>query len=275
MWSRLGSQVTVLEYLDRILPGMDLEMAKEAQKLLKRQGLEFKLGARVTAVKVNGKGDKAKATVEIEGAEPIQADKVLVAVGRKANSQGLGLEDVGVQVDQRGRVITNDKFATNVPGVYAIGDLIAGPMLAHKASEDGVALVEMLAGRAASVDYDNVPAVVYTEPEVAGVGKTEEQLKEEGVPYRKGSFPFMANGRARALGSTDGKVKVLAHKDTDRLLGVHIVGPRAGDLISEAVTAIAFGASSEDFAGVIRAHPGLSEVVKEAALAVDGRALHI
>ncbi|MFA5594010.1 MAG: dihydrolipoyl dehydrogenase [Trueperaceae bacterium] len=275
VWSRLGSQVTVLEYLDRILPGMDLEMAKEAQKLLKRQGLEFKLGARVTAVKVNGKGDKAKATVEIEGAEPIQADKVLVAVGRKANSQGLGLEDVGVQVDQRGRVITNDKFATNVPGVYAIGDLIAGPMLAHKASEDGVALVEMLAGRAASVDYDNVPAVVYTEPEVAGVGKTEEQLKEEGVPYRKGSFPFMANGRARALGSTDGKVKVLAHKDTDRLLGVHIVGPRAGDLISEAVTAIAFGASSEDFAGVIRAHPGLSEVVKEAALAVDGRALHI
>ena len=177
-------------------------------------------------------------------------------------------------VDQRGRVITNDKFATNVPGVYAIGDLIAGPMLAHKASEDGVALVEMLAGRAASVDYQNVPAVVYTEPEVAGVGKTEEQLKEEGVPYRKGSFPFMANGRARALGSTDGKVKVLAHEETDRLLGVHIVGPRAGDLISEAVTAIAFGASSEDFAGVIRAHPGLSEV-KEAALAVDGRALHI
>ena len=232
------------------------------------------LGACVTSVIVWGKGDKAKATVEIEGGEPIQADKVLVAVGRKANSQGLGLEDVGVAVDQRGRVITNDKFATNVPGVYAIGDLIAGPMLAHKASEDGVAQVEMLAGRAASEDYQNVPAVVYTEPEVAGVGKTEEQLKEEGVPYRKGSFPFMANGRARALGSTDGKVKVLAHEETDRLLGVHIVGPRAGDLISEAVTAIAFGASSEDFAGVIRAHPGLSEVVKEAALAVDGRALH-
>jgi dihydrolipoamide dehydrogenase len=275
VWSRLGSKVTVLEYLDRILPGMDLEMAKEAQKLLKRQGLEFKLGSRVIGIEVSGKGAKAKATVQIEGAEPIEADKVLVAVGRKANSQGLGLEDVGVAVDQRGRVITDDKFATNVPGVYAIGDLIAGPMLAHKASEDGVALVEMLAGRAASVDYDNVPAVVYTEPEVAGVGKTEEQLKDEGVPYRKGSFPFMANGRARALGSTDGKVKVLTHADTDRLLGVHIVGPRAGDLISEAVTAIAFGASGEDFAGVVRAHPGLSEVVKEAALAADGRALHI
>ncbi len=275
VWSRLGASVTVLEYLDRILPGMDLETAKEAQKLLTRQGLEFKLGARVTGVKVNGKGAKARATVEVDGAEPLQADKVLVAVGRKANSEGLGLEEAGVAVDQRGRVITDARFATNVPGVYAIGDLIAGPMLAHKASEDGVALVEMLAGRAAHVDYDNVPAVVYTEPEVAGVGKTEEQLKEEGVPYRKGSFPFMANGRARALGSTDGKVKVLAHKETDRLLGVHIVGPRAGDLISEAVTAIAFGASAEDFAGVVRAHPGLSEVVKEAALAVDGRALHI
>lgn len=275
VWSRLGAKVTVLEYLDRILPGMDLEMAKEAQKLLRRQGLEFKLGARVTGVKVSGKGSKAKATVEVEGAEPIQAAKVLVAVGRKPNSEGLGLQDVGVEQDDHGRVITDDKFATNVPGVYAIGDLIAGPMLAHKASEDGVALVELLAGRAADVNYDHVPAVVYTEPEVAGVGKTEEQLKDEGVPYRKGSFPFMANGRARALGSTDGKVKVLAHEQTDRLLGVHIVGPRAGDLISEAVTAITFGASGEDFAGVIRAHPGLSEVVKEAALAVDGRALHI
>ena len=275
VWARLGAQVTVLEYLDRILPGMDLETAKEAQKLLQRQGLEFKLGARVTGVSVKGKGAKAKATVEVEGAEPIEADKVLVAVGRQANSHGLGLEEVGVEVDERGRVVTDERFATNVPGVYAIGDLIAGPMLAHKASEDGVALVEMLAGQAAGVDYGNVPAVVYTEPEVAGVGKTEEQLKDEGVPYRKGSFPFMANGRARALGTTDGKVKVLAHKDTDRLLGVHIVGPRAGDLISEAVTAITYGASSEDFAAVVRAHPGLSEVVKEAALAVDGRALHI
>ncbi len=275
VWSRLGAKVTVLEYLDRILPGMDLETAKEALKLFTKQGLEFKLGARVTGVKVQGKGAKAVARVEIDGSEPIEADKVLVAVGRKANSSGLGLDEVGVQVDQRGRVVVNERFATNVPGVYAIGDLIAGPMLAHKASEDGVALVEMLAGHAAHVDYDLVPGVVYTEPEVAGVGKTEEQLKEEGVPYRKGSFPFLANGRARAIGSTDGKVKVLAHKDTDRVLGVHIVGPRAGDLISECVAAMAFGASSEDLANVIRAHPGLSEVVKEAALAVDGRALHI
>ncbi len=275
VWSRLGAKVIVLEYLDRILPGMDLETAKEALKLFTKQGLEFKLGARVTGVKVQGKGAKAVARVEIDGSEPIEADKVLVAVGRKANSSGLGLDEVGVQVDQRGRVVVNERFATNVPGVYAIGDLIAGPMLAHKASEDGVALVEMLAGHAAHVDYDLVPGVVYTEPEVAGVGKTEEQLKEEGVPYRKGSFPFLANGRARAIGSTDGKVKVLAHKDTDRVLGVHIVGPRAGDLISECVAAMAFGASSEDLANVIRAHPGLSEVVKEAALAVDGRALHI
>ena len=275
VWSRLGAKVTVLEYLDRILPGMDLETAKEAHKVFTKQGLEFKLGARVTGVKVQGKGAKAVAKVDIDGADPIEADKVLVAVGRKPNSSGLGLEDVGVEVDQRGRVVVNEKFATNVPGVYAIGDLIAGPMLAHKASEDGVALVEMLAGHAAHVDYDLVPGVVYTEPEVAGVGKTEEQLKEGGVPYRKGSFPFLANGRARAIGSTDGRVKVLAHKDTDRVLGVHIIGPRAGDLISECVAAMAFGASSEDLANVIRAHPGLSEVVKEAALAVDGRALHI
>src|SRR5690554_6863636 len=203
VWARLGSKVTVLEYLDRILPGMDLETAKETQKLLQRQGLEFKLGARVTGVTVKGKGAKAKAVVEVEGAEPLEADKVLVAVGRQANSHGLGLEELGVEVDERGRVVTDERFATNVPGVYAIGDLIAGPMLAHKASKDGVALVEMLAGQAAGVDYGNVPAVVYTEPEVAGVGKTEEQLKDEGVPYRKGSFPFMANGRARALGTTE------------------------------------------------------------------------
>ncbi len=275
VWARLGSKVTVLEYLDRILPGMDEEAAREALKLLKRQGLEFQLGARVTGVKATGKGAKRKATVEVEGAEPLEADKVLVAVGRKANSNGLGLEEAGVNVDERGRVVVDDGFATNVPGVYAIGDLIAGPMLAHKASEDGVALVERLAGHAASVDYDLVPAVVYTEPEVASVGKTEEQLKEAGVAYRKGSFPFTANGRARALGMTDGKVKVLADESTDRILGVHIVGPRAGDLIAEAVAAMTFGASSEDLAATIHAHPTLAETLKEAALAVDGRALHM
>lgn len=275
VWSRLGSKVTVLEYLDRILPGMDLEMAREGLRLFKRQGLDFHLGARVTGVEVSGEGAARTATVRIEGSEPIVADKVLVAVGRKANSQGLGLEAAGVAVDERGRVVVDDKFATNVPGVYAIGDLIAGPMLAHKASEDGVALVELLAGRAAAVDYNLVPSVVYTEPELASVGQSEEQLKEAGVAYRKGSYPFSANGRARALGMTDGKVKILADQETDRILGVHIVGPRAGDLIAEAVAAMTFGASSEDLASTIHAHPGLAEAVKEAALAVDGRALHI
>src|SRR5690606_24389566 len=275
VWSRLGAKVTVLEYLDRILPGMDLETAREALKLLKRQGLEFQLGARVTGVKVSGKDGRRKATVEVEGAEPLEADKVLVAVGRKPNSVGLGLEEAGVSLDERGRVIVDAGFATNLPGVYAIGDLVAGPMLAHKASEDGVALVERLAGHAASVDYGLVPAVVYTEPEVASVGRTEEELKEAGVRYRKGSFPFSANGRARSLGMTDGKVKLLADEATDRILGVHIVGPRAGDLIAEAVAAMTFGASSEDLAATIHAHPTLSEALKEAALGALGRALHV
>jgi len=213
--------------------------------------------------------------VEVEGAEPLEADKVLVAVGRKPNSVGLGLEEAGVSLDERGRVIVDAGFATNLPGVYAIGDLVAGPMLAHKASEDGVALVERLAGHAASVDYGLVPAVVYTEPEVASVGRTEEELKEAGVRYRKGSFPFSANGRARSLGMTDGKVKLLADEATDRILGVHIVGPRAGDLIAEAVAAMTFGASSEDLAATIHAHPTLSEALKEAALGALGRALHV
>jgi len=254
---------------------MDLETAREALKLLKRQGLEFQLGARVTGVKVSGKDGRRKATVEVEGAEPLEADKVLVAVGRKPNSVGLGLEEAGVSLDERGRVIVDAGFATNLPGVYAIGDLVAGPMLAHKASEDGVALVERLAGHAASVDYGLVPAVVYTEPEVASVGRTEEELKEAGVRYRKGSFPFSANGRARSLGMTDGKVKLLADEATDRILGVHIVGPRAGDLIAEAVAAMTFGASSEDLAATIHAHPTLSEALKEAALGALGRALHV
>ncbi len=279
VWARLGSKVTVVEYLDRILPGTDLEIAKEAQKLLGRQGMEFKLGAKVTGVEVvgagrGGKGNKS-ARVLIEGQEPLVADKVLVCVGRRPATSGLGLEEAGVALDQQGRVIVDDGFATNVHGVYAIGDLIHGPMLAHKAEEDGVALVERLAGRASQVHYDLVPGVVYTEPEIATVGATEEQLEEAGVPYRKGTFPFTANGRARALGHTDGRVKVLAHQETDRILGVHIIGPRAGDLIAEAVAAMTFGASSEDLATTIHAHPTLSEALKEAALAVDGRALHL
>ena len=275
VWSRLGSQVTVLEYLDRILPGMDGETAAEALKVLKRQGMGFELGARVTGVEVSGKGAKRTATVSVEGGTVIEADKVLVAVGRKPNTAGLGLEDAGVELDERGRVKVDENLATTAAGVYAIGDLIAGPMLAHKASEDGVALVESFVGGTVRLDHELVPGVVYTEPEIGTVGATEEQLKERGVPYRKGTFPFTANGRARALGHTDGRVKILAHEETDRILGVHAIGPRAGELVAEAVLSMSFGASSEDVARTIFAHPTLSEVVKEAALAVDGRALHM
>lgn len=275
VWNRLGSDVTVIEYLDRILPTNDLEIAKEAQKLLRRQGLDFVLGAAVQSVKVTGKGKKRRAVIEIDGKDPIEADRVLVAVGRKPHTEGLGLDEIGVNLDDRGCVVVNANYQTNVAGIYAIGDVIAGPMLAHKASEDGVALVEQLAGQAAAVDYNLIPSVVYTEPEIAAVGQTEEQLKADNVPYRKGSFPFMANGRARAMGTTDGKVKILAHEETDRVLGVHIIGPHAGELIAAATAAITFGASSEDIALTIHAHPTLAEVIKEAALAVDGRPLHI
>jgi dihydrolipoamide dehydrogenase len=271
VWRRLGSEVTVLEYLDRILPGMDLDLAKEALKAFRKQGIEFRLGAKVTGARADGQG----AVVELEGGERLEADRVLVAVGRKPNTEGLGLDALGVEVDERGRVKVDDRFRTNVAGVYAIGDLIAGPMLAHKAEEEGVALVEMLAGKAGHVDYGVIPGIVYTEPEIATVGRSEEQLKEEGVAYRKGVFPFQANGRARALGATEGKVKILADADSDRILGVHIIGARAGDLIAEAVAAMSFGASSEDLGRTVHAHPTLSELVKEAALAVDGRALHI
>lgn len=274
VWARLGAKVTVLEVLDRILPGMDGETAKEALKLLRRQGIAFQLGVRVEGIEVTGKGADRRALVRLAGGEQLEAERVLVAVGRKPASASLGLEEAGVRVDGRGRVQVDERFRTSSEGVYAIGDLIPGPMLAHKAEEDGVALMEMLAGHAASVHYDLVPGVAYTEPEIASVGKTEEDLTEAGVPYRKGVFPFQANGRARALGHTEGRVKILAHRDTDRILGVHVIGPRAGDLIAEAVTAMTFGASSEDLARTIHAHPTLAEVVKEAALAVDGRALH-
>jgi len=275
VWARLGAKVTVLEYLDRILPGMDGETAKEALKVFRRQGIDFRLGARVEGVDVSGKGAKRRAKVRVADGDPVEAERVLVAVGRKPATAGLGLEEAGVALDERGRVKVDERFRTSAGGVYAIGDLVPGPMLAHKAEEDGVALMEMLAGQPAGVHYDLVPGVVYTEPEIATVGKTEEELNDEGVPYRKGVFPFMANGRARALGHTEGRVKILAHQDTDRILGVHVIGPRAGDLVAEAVAAMTFGASSEDVARTVHAHPTLAEVVKEAALAVDGRALHI
>ena len=271
VWARLGAKVTVLEYLDRILPGMDTEIATDALRLFKKQGLEFKLGVRVTGARVKGKG----CVVEIEGGQPIECDRVLLAVGRRPNTDGLGLDKAGITLDERGRVPVNEHFATSVPNVYAIGDVIRGPMLAHKAEEEGVAVAEFIVTGYGHVNYDAIPNAVYTSPEISSVGKTEEELKAANVPYRKGLFPFIANGRARALGHTEGKVKVLAHAETDRILGAHILGPRAGDLIAELVCAIEFGASSEDVARTSHAHPTLAEVVKEACLAVDGRALNM
>ncbi|RMG42508.1 MAG: dihydrolipoyl dehydrogenase [Acidobacteria bacterium] len=271
VWRRLGARVTVLEVLDRILPGMDGETAEEARKLFSRQRLEFRLGARVKSARHDG----GRCVVELEDGEPIVCDRVLLSVGRKPNTEGLGLEEVGVERDERGRITVDEAFRTSVPGIHAVGDLVAGPMLAHKAEEEGIACVEKLVTGYGHVNYDAIPGVVYTSPEIASVGRTEEQLREEGVPYKKGVFPFAANGRARTLAATDGRVKVLAHERTDRLLGVHIIGPRAGDLIAEAAVAIEFGASSEDLARSVHAHPTLPEAIKEAALAAFDRPIHL
>lgn len=271
VWRRLGSEVVVLEYLDRILPGMDLEIAVAARKVLARQGMEFRFGSRVTGARLAG----GRCVVKVEGAEPLECDRILVAVGRKPNTEGLGLQQAGVQLDGGGQIAVDDAFRTSAPNVYAIGDVIRGPMLAHKAEEEGVACVERIVTGYGHVNYGAIPGVVYTQPEIASVGRTEEQLAESGVPYQKGRFPFVANGRARALAETEGFVKILAHKETDRILGVHIIGPRAGDLIAEAVVAMEFGASSEDIARSIHAHPTLAEAVKEAALMTGGRAIHI
>jgi dihydrolipoamide dehydrogenase len=276
VWHRLGAEVTVIEYLDRITPGLDNEISAAFQKILAKQGLKFMLGHKVTAATPGN--DEVTLTVEpAKGgeAETLKADIVLLAIGRYAYTAGLNLEAAGVATDERGRVKTDAHFATNVPGIYAIGDVIAGPMLAHKAEDEGVALAERLAGQAGHVNYDAIPSVVYTWPEVAAVGKSEEELKAAGVAYKVGKFPFTANGRARAMGDTDGFVKILSDKETDRLLGAHIIGPDAGTLIAELTTAIEFGASAEDVARICHAHPTLSEAVKEAALAADGRALHI
>jgi dihydrolipoamide dehydrogenase len=271
VWRRLGARVTVLEFLPIILPGMDGEIRDEAFKMLKKQGLEFRLNTRVTGARATENG----AVVEIEGGEPIECDRVLVAAGRIPNTDGLNLEAAGLGTDPKGRIEVDAHFRTRVEGIYAIGDVIAGPMLAHKAEEEGVACVEGMTTGYAHVNYDAIPAVAYTDPEIAGVGKTEEQLKEAGVSYKKGTFPFMANGRAKAIAHTEGKVKILADAQTDRILGVHIIGPRAGDLIAEAVAAIEFGASSEDLRRTSHAHPTLSECLKEAAYAVNGAALSL
>ena len=271
VWARLGAKVTVLEYFPFILAGLDREIADEALKIFKKQGIEFRLETKVTSAKVVD----GKAVIEIEGADSITADRVLVAAGRLPNTDGLNLEAAGVQLDDKGRVVVDQKYQTNVAGVFAIGDVIAGPMLAHKAEEEGVAVVEGITSGYAHVNYDAIPGVVYTEPEIAGVGQTEEQLKEKGIEYKKGTFPMLANGRARALGHTEGKVKVLADKTTDRILGVHIIGPRAGDLIAEAVAAIEFGASAEDLRRTSHAHPTLAETLKEAAMAAEWKAIHV
>ncbi len=270
VWRRLGSQVTVLEYFDRILPGMDLEIAREAQKLFKRQGIDFKLSCKV----LGARAEKNRCVVEVEGGEPIACDRVLVAAGRAPNTDDLGLEAAGVKLDSRGRIDVDDHFATSASGVYAIGDVIRGPMLAHKAEEEGIACVERIVTGHGHVNYDAIPGVVYTHPEIASVGKTEEELKLAKREYKSGVFHFRGNSRARAIDDVEGRVKVLADAKSDRVLGIHIIGPRAGDLIAEAVAAIEFGASAEDIARSSHAHPTLSEAVKEAALAVDGRAIH-
>jgi dihydrolipoamide dehydrogenase len=270
VWKRLGTRVTVLEVMDRILPEMDRDLAHEAMKLLENQGLEFQLQSRVMEVRVEGN----RCVVECEGKEPTLCDRVLVAVGRSPCTEGLDLESLGIKTDKKGYISVDKNYATSARGIYAIGDVVGGPMLAHKAQEEGIAFVEHIVTGYGHVDYHTIPNVVYTHPEIASVGKTEEDLKRERIDYRSGVFPFRANGRAQTLGQTEGKVKVLADTKTDRLLGVHILGARAGDLIAEAATAMNFSASSEDIARSCHAHPTLPEALREAALAVEGRALH-
>jgi dihydrolipoamide dehydrogenase len=276
VWRRLGAKVTVIEFLDGVLPGMDGEVRKQAQRLFERQGMTFKLSSKVTAVDTSGKTLKVSVEPAKGGtAETIEADVVLVAIGRVPYTEGLGLDAAGIKRDERGRIVTDAHFATNVQGIYAIGDAIAGPMLAHKAEDEGVTVAEILAGQAGHVNYDVIPSVVYTMPEIASVGKTEEELKSAGAAYNTGKFPFTANGRAKANQQTDGFVKVLADAKTDRVLGVHIIGSDAGNMIAEAAIAMEFGASSEDIARTCHAHPTLPEAVKEAALAVAKRAIHM
>jgi dihydrolipoamide dehydrogenase len=276
VWHRLGAEVTVVEYLDRLVPGMDGEVGKTFERILGKQGLKFKLGTKVTGAAASESGVDLTVEPAKGGAgETLHADVVLVSIGRRPYTQNLGLDEIGVFKDERGFIRIDPHYRTNIQGIYAIGDVIIGPMLAHKAEEEGVACAELIAGQAGHVNYGVIPGVVYTWPEVASIGATEEVLKKDGVAYNVGKFPFTANGRARAMGSTDGFVKILADKTTDRILGAHIIGPDAGTLIAEIATAMEFGASAEDVARTCHAHPSLNEAVKEAALAVDGRALHI
>jgi dihydrolipoamide dehydrogenase len=276
VWQRLGCKVTVIEFMDRLLPGMDLEVSKEMKKLMTKQGMDLKLSTKVTGAQVS----KEKVTLTLEpanggAAEKLEVENVLLSIGRRPYTAGLGLEKAGVKVDNRGRVEIDDHFQTNVKGIYAIGDVVRGAMLAHKAEDEGIVVAEIIAGQSGHINYDAIPNVVYTFPEVASIGKTEEQLKDAGVQYKVGKFPFMANGRARAMAATDGFVKILADAKTDRVLGCHIVGAEAGTLIAEIALVMEFGGSSEDIARTCHAHPTLNEIVKEAALAVDGRPIHI
>ncbi|KAA0077939.1 dihydrolipoyl dehydrogenase [Tardiphaga sp. P9-11] len=276
VWRRLGAEVTVVEFLDRILPGMDGEVAKQFQRMLEKQGMTFKLGAKVTGVDTSGKTLKAQIEPAAGGApEALEADVILVAIGRVAYTEALGLKEAGVELDARGRVKIDHHFSSNVKGVYAIGDVVAGPMLAHKAEDEGVACAEILAGQAGHVNYDVIPGVVYTTPEVAAVGKTEEELKAAGIAYNVGKFPFTANGRSKVNQTTDGFVKILADAKTDRVLGVHMIGREVGEMIHEACVLMEFGGSAEDLARTCHAHPTRSEAVKEAAFAVAKRAIHM
>lgn len=276
VWRRLGAEVTVVEFLDRILPGMDGEICKQFQRILEKQGFAFKLGAKVTGVDSSGKQLKVSVEAAAGGnPETLEADVVLVAIGRVPYTEGLGLKEAGVALDERGRVVIDDHFATTVKGVYAIGDVVRGPMLAHKAEDEGVAVAELIAGKAGHVNYEVIPGVVYTTPEVSSVGRTEEDLKQAGIAYSVGKFPFTANGRSKVNQTTDGFVKILADAKTDRVLGVHIIGREAGEMIHEAAVLMEFGGSAEDLARTCHAHPTRSEAVKEAALAVGKRAIHM
>jgi dihydrolipoamide dehydrogenase len=275
VYARLGSKVTVIEYLDRILPGMDLDAAKALQRLLEKQGLTFRLGQKVTGAKASDKNVTFAVEPALGGsAESLDCDILLVAIGRNAYTDGLGCDEAGIKRDAKGRIEVGDHYNTSLPTVYAIGDVINGPMLAHKAEDEGVALAELLAGQAGHVNYDVIPGVVYTSPEVASVGKTEDELKAAGLDYKVGKFLFLANGRAKANQTTDGFVKILADAKTDKVLGCHIIGAQAGELIHEVAVLMEFGGSAEDLARTCHAHPTLSEAVREAALAVAGRAIH-
>ncbi|WOC16237.1 dihydrolipoyl dehydrogenase [Pseudochrobactrum sp. MP213Fo] len=276
VWSRLGAKVTVVEYLDKILGGMDGEVSKQFQRMLAKQGIDFKLSAKVTGVEKSGAG--AKVTFEpVKGGDAvtIEADAVLISTGRRPYTDGLGLAEAGVSLDDRGRVAIDEHWQTNIAGIYAIGDVVQGPMLAHKAEDEGVAVAEIIAGQKGHVNYDVIPSVVYTQPEVASVGKTEEELKAAGIDYKIGKFPFTANGRARAMQQTDGFVKVLADKATDKVLGAHILGYNAGEMIHELTVLMEFGGSSEDLARTCHAHPTMSEAVREAAMATYGKPIHM